>query len=347
MLRVDTKIKINGKEIEKSIYEHLVKLKVKLSVDAIDVARVVFFDPYAKLQESKEFDIGNDISISMGDNDKYIDIFTGEIRRIDYSFQKNGVNHIELICYDKLFKLDEMIHSRPFVKMKDSDIAKKMASEAGLQSVVDATQTKHDYIFQNNESNLSFLRRRAKRLGYELAIEDKKMIFKKARFKDKKASVDLNIYESLIDFKVRLDASDMPEEVFVYSWDFVKKESIKESVKAGDEPKVGSPKTLGTKEVKKKMKNKSKHYRIDIPNLQNGEAKLLAKAELTYSSMDFLRANGTCTGEPKIQAGRVINISKLGKKLDGEYYILSCEHIYSSSSYRTLFEVVSNGIYSK
>jgi len=346
MLIVDAKIKINNKEIDEEIYINLEKIKVSSAVDALDVAKVSFFDPNSQLQESSDFYIGKDISISIG-FDNYIDIFVGEITRVDYIFDRKKTSTVRLICYDKLSKLSKMVHSRPFIKMKDSDIAKKMASEAGLQSSVDTTDKKHDYIFQNNESNLSFLRRRADRLGYELAIEDKKMIFKKARFKDKKPSVDLDMYNTLIDFTAHIDASDIPEEVVVSSWDYVKKEGIEEIVKAGDEPKVGSAKSMGTKEVKSKMKNKTKFYRLDIPNLQNGEAKVLAKAKLTNSSMGFMRASGSCEGEPKIKSGRVLNISNLGKKLDGEYYILSCEQIYSSSSYRTFFKVIRNGIDSK
>ena len=249
MLIVDAKIKINNKEIDEKIYVNLEKIKVSSAVDALDIAKVSFFDPNGELQENSDFDIGKDISIAIG-FDKYIDVFIGEVTRVDYIFSRKKTTTVQLICYDKLSKLGKMVHSRPFVKMKDSDIAKKMASEAGLQSSVDVTDKKHDYIFQNNESNLSFLRRRANRLGYELAIEDKKMIFKKARFKDKKPSVDLSMYETMIEFKAKIDAADIPEEVIVSSWDYVKKEGVEEIVKAGDEPKVGSAKTMGTKEVK-------------------------------------------------------------------------------------------------
>ena len=345
MLVVDAKIKINNKEIDESIYVNLEKIKVSSSVDALDIAKVSFFDPDGKLQESSDFHIGKDISISIG-FDKYTDIFVGEVTRVDYIFDRRKTTIVRLICYDKLSKLAKMVHSRPFVKMKDSDIAKKMASEAGLQSSVDTTDKKHDYIFQNNESNLSFLRRRAGRLGYELAIEEGKMIFKKARFKDKKKSVELSMYTDMIDFTVQIDASDIPEEVVVSSWDYVKKEGVEEIVKAGDEPKVGSAKSMGTKEVKSEMKNKTKFYRLDIPNLQNGEAKILAKAKLTDSSMEFIRATGSCEGEPKIKSGKVIKIANLGKKLDGEYYILSSEQIYTGLSYRTFFKVISNGMHS-
>jgi len=342
MLVVDAEIKINNKKVDKEIYANLEKIKVNLSVDTLDVAMVVFYDPLTKLQDDANFDIGKDITISVG-SEKYEEIFQGEIVRIDYDFSRGQAPKVHLICYDKLHKLGEMTHSRPFLKMKDSDIAKKMAGEAGLQSSIDATSKKHEYIFQNNESNLSFLRRRADLLGYELAVDEGKMVFKKARFKDKKKSVNLDWHDTLIDFKVRMDGANIPEEVMVSSWDYVKKEGVEEKVKAGDEPKVGSAKKMATKEVKSKLKNKSKNYKLDIPNILSGDAKEIAKAKLTASSMNYLKASGSCEGEPKILSGKLLKVGNLGKKLDGEYYITSCEHIYSGSSYRTFFEVISNG----
>jgi len=342
MLVIDAEIKINSKKVDKEIYANLEKVKVSLSVASLDVAMVVFYDPLSKLQDDANFDIGKDITISMG-AEKYEEIFQGEIVRIDYDFSRGQSPKVHLICYDKLHKLTKMTHSRPFIKMKDSDIAKKMAGEAGLQSSIDATSKKHEYIFQNNESNLDFLRRRADLIGYELAIDEGKMIFKKARFKDKKKSVNLDWHDTLIDFKVRMDSANIPEEVMVSSWDYVKKEGVEEKVKAGDEPKVGSAKKMATKEVKSKLKNKSKNYTLDIPNILSGEAKEIAKAKLTALSMNYLKASGSAEGEPKITAGKLLKVGNLGKKLDGEYYITSCEHIYTGSSYRTFFEVLSNG----
>jgi len=341
MLVEDVQIKIDKKEI--ALY-NLRKFKIGLSLDTVNMARVVFYDNLNNsFQNNKSFDIGKDITISMGFGKEAIDVFIGEIIRIDYIFEGRD-SSVELICYDKLFKLSRMRYSRPFVKMKDSEIAKKMASEAGLQCEIEATKKVHEYIFQNNESNLDFLRRRAERLGYELDIEEGKMIFKSARYKDKKKIGTLRWRGSLIDFKIRLDSSEIVEEVVVTSWDPIKKETIEEVTKAGSEDKVVSAKKLGTKEVQEKLKNKSKIYKIDIPNLQNADAKEIGKSKLTSSSINFLTARGVCVGEPLIKAGVIIEILGVGKRFSGEYYIISVEHVYTSKYFQTFFEVVSNGI---
>ena len=63
--------------------------------------------------------------------------------------------------------------------MTDSQIAKQIASEMGLQADVDSTSQKFDYVFQNNQSNLNFLKQRAKRIDYEVEVAENKLIFKK------------------------------------------------------------------------------------------------------------------------------------------------------------------------
>ena len=340
----EIKIKIDSKEISKTIFDKFVKLKVSSLNDAMDMAKIVFNDNRDfELQDESSFTIGKSISVYIGYNQSFKELFSGEICRVDYNFLQNGLNNIELVCFDKLFKLSRIKHSQAFIKMKDSDIAKKLASEAGLQSDVDATDTTIDYLFQNNQTNLDFLRMRAKRIGYEVAVDNNKFIFKKARFLNQDKCAEIKLEEDLIEFSAKIDATNVLEEIVVTSWDPVTKKRVEGSAKAGDEPKVASPAHKGTKEVKSKIKDKAKNYKIDIPNLKVKEAKAIAKAELTRRSMDFLTGYGSCIGNPDIKASKIITIKNIGKKVSGDYYVVSCEHIYGYNGYKTFFEVKNNG----
>ena len=340
----EVKIKIDNKEVPKKLFEKFIKLKVSSSTDAMDMAKIVFADNREfKLQDEKIFTIGKSIKISLGYSQKFKELFNGEIGRIDYNFVQNGAIKIELVCFDKLFKLSRVTHSQAFIKMKDSDIAKKLASEVGLQADIDPTDKAIDYLFQNNQSNLDFLRMRANRIGYEVAIEDEKFIFKKARFQKQDKGVELKLEDDLIEFSVKIDSTNVLEEIMVTSWDPVTKKRVEGIAKAGAETKVASPKKMGTKEVQSKIKDKAKSFKLDIPNLKAGDAKKIAESELTRRSMDFLTGHGSCIGDPDIKASTIIKIKNIGKKLTGNYYVTSCEHIYSNSGYKTFFEVKNNG----
>ena len=340
----EVKVKIDSKEITTKVFDKFVKLKVSSATDAVGMAKVVFNDNReCELQNEKSFTIGKSISISIGYSQEFKELFNGEIARIDYNFSQAGFNTIELVCFDKLYKLSRIKHSQAFIKMKDSEIAKQLADEVGLQSDIDATTTTIDYLFQNNQTNLDFLRMRAKRIGYEVAIDNGKFIFKKARFLKNDTGPEIKLEEDLIEFSAKIDATNVLEEIVVTSWDPVTKTRVEGRAKAGDEPYVASAANKGTKEVKKRIKDKAKNYKIDIPNLSAKEAKAIAKAELTRRSMDFLTGYGSCIGNPDIKASKIIKIKNVGKKISGEYYVVSCEHIYSTSGYKTLFEVKNNG----
>ncbi len=350
MVFQDIKIKIDKREVNSEIYDSLEKVKISSSLEAIDMAKIRLIsnndDNY--FEEDESIDIGREITISINSKKEFIDVFIGEIIRIDYNFtDRRNLVFVDLICYSKLFKLSKIRHIRAFVEMKDSDIAKEMASEAGLQSKIDPTKKIHKYLFQNNESNLDFLRRRAEKLGYEITIEDGILIFKEANFKNKKSILTLWWGEDLIEFKVQLDSSEVIEEVVVSSWNPLTKEKINAVAKAGDEFKVVSNRKLATKEIKEKLKNKSTIYKVDIPNIEEAEALEIGKNRLTSSSMKFVTAKGISIGEANIRAGKVITINGIGKKFTGDYYITSCEHIYLKREYKTFFEVVSNGVWGK
>src|SRR5262245_53832281 len=62
---------------------------------------------------------------------------------------------------------------RSFKDVYDSDLVKKLAPEAALQlGTIETTSEKHDYVFQNNQTNAEFLFERASRIGFELWVED-------------------------------------------------------------------------------------------------------------------------------------------------------------------------------
>ena len=340
-------IKIEGTELSTDIIDNLMNFKISSSIKASSMAKLTFFDNSAILQENTSIEIGKVIVISIITDSAKVEVFQGDIIRIDYLFSSGEANQIKIICYDGLYRLSKIWHSRAFVKMKISDIATKMALEAKLTgNIIDATTINHDHIYQNNQSNLDFLRMYAKRLGYEVGMEAGGLLFKKARYKTKtSSSIELTWGDNLIDLQVKLDASDVLAEVVVSSWDPDTKENIQSSVKAGSEDKVASPNTMAATTVKSKLKSEAKLYRLDYPSLTVAQAKKIATTHLTNSSMSYLQAEGMCTGDPDFKLGTTLKINGVGTKISGEYYISSFDHIYNKNGYKTFFEVVTNGTF--
>ena len=62
-----------------------------------------------------------------------------------------------------------------------SDLVKKLASEEGLSADVEDTKQVHDYLLQNNQSNIDFIHELARRIYFEVEVDESKLIFKKPR----------------------------------------------------------------------------------------------------------------------------------------------------------------------
>src|SRR5205814_688652 len=52
------------------------------------------------------------------------------------------------------------------------------------------------------------------------------------------------------------------------------------------------------------------------------------KAEYNRRAGTFVHAEARVTGDPAIRAGSVVEVAKAGKRVDGEYYVVSTDHVF-------------------
>ena len=92
-------------------------------------------------------------------------LFSGEITGLEPEFSADGAHTLMVRGYDKSHRLHLNKISRTFAEQTDSDIAKTIASEAGLTPEVDATTIKYEYVLQNNQTSIEFWTRAHVELG--------------------------------------------------------------------------------------------------------------------------------------------------------------------------------------
>jgi len=56
-------------------------------------------------------------------------------------------------------------------------------------------------------------------------------------------------------------------------------------------------------------------------------------------SREFVSAEGVCLGDPRIKAGGKVNITNIGNRFKGQYFVTSVLHIYSERGYETRFSI--------
>ncbi len=335
----DIRISIDGTKLKEGLLDKFLTGKVSYSLEKSDIFSITFNDSEMKIQNQKVFDLGKTVLIELGYESKFTKMLEGEIVQMKHSYTSGSPISLTIIGFDKMFRLSRTKHSRSFKNIKDSEIAREIANELGLGSDIDSTGQQFEYIFQNNQSNLNFLKERARRIDYEVEVEGDTLIFKKARHEERKESVDLIWDRNLMEFSPTIDATKIVSEVEVTGWNPKEKKLIKGIAKAGDEKKSIRGNS-GAKSAEGKFKNlNSKIFKSDIPLRTQEEADNLANARLNQLNMEYITGYGLAVGEPKITAGKMINIKDIGDLIDGEYYVISSEHHFSTKGYRTYFDV--------
>jgi len=338
----DMEVLIEGQKLDQNIMDKIISVKIDYNLEKIDMFIISFNDSSFKIQNSKLFEVGKNIIIKLGYSRKFTKMIEGEVVQMDFTYETSSPIVFSIIGFDKMFRLSRTKHSRSFLKMKDSEIASKIASEMGLQTQIDSTSQRFEYLFQNNQSNLNFLKQRARRINYEIEVEDNTLVFQKARHEKRKKTVTLRWENNLISFRPKIDATKIVDEVQVKGWNYKTKELIKGVARTGDEVQSIRGK-LGSSSVKGKFKNTSfKNYQTNIPIASQEEADNFANSKLNKLNMGYLTGYGIAIGEVKIRAGHLIEIEGVGKMLEGEYYITACEHSFSTRGYKVFFDVQRN-----
>ena len=329
-------ISLNGRPLDSETMQYLVEMVVEQHSRLPDMFVLRFHDPNVKLLDEGPFDLTQKVKIeaSKADGSK-VNLMDGEITAMEPQFEEGKIAELVLRGYVASHRLYREIKSQAFLNKKDSDLASDIARAAGLKAQVDVTPTVYAHLFQHNQSDLGFLMQRAWRIGYECFVSEGTLFFRKPSVDS--AGPTLTWGDDLLSFRPRLSLAEQVDEVIVKGWDIEKQVSIIGRAQNGRlYPKIQEKKdgaswaaAFGT----------GKMVIVDQPVVNQAEADVLAAARLDEISGAFIEAEGEAYRRPDIQAGRVVEIQNVGKRISGKFLVTRATHIYTTSGLRTLFSV--------
>lgn len=332
-------IKIGGVELQRGVMVKLVSVSIDQHTHLPDLFILRFNDPGLELINGKELDLTKEVEISAEREDGQSVVLTkGEITAIEPNFGEGMTAELVVRGYDKSHRLYRETKTKAYVNVKDSDLARDLAGQVGLQAVVDATSTVYDHIFQHNQTDLEFLRRRAWRIGYECFVEQGKLYFRKPVTSG--SHFTLTWGSDLTTFRPRMSLSEQVDEVIVRGWDAEQQKPLVGRASSGKlSPKIQETRS-GT--VLAGPFGKGKKILVDQPVVSQAEADLMAAARMDELSGAFLEAEGTALRRPDLRAGRVVEIEGLGTKFTGKYLITRAIHVVSPEGLKTTISVTGS-----
>ena len=360
-------IKVNGRVIE-NLDLDLLELEVDTDVFLPTMLTLLLDDRMnessgtLEYTDSATFPLGAEIKVTIETNELWETgfnvsnmIFAGEITALEPIFPAGGHAHLRLRAYDRSHRLARGKKTRTYGDanptgggIDESTIVNIIAGENGLSADIDSSgfsSIKYFYILQQNQTDLEFLWGRARQIGYQVYVDDKKLCFKKADAeRGTSAPAELEWGINLGSFLPRLTTVQQLSSVKTYGWDAKQQTGIEAQapdVAATSKllPQIGLGKK-GSAVAKEAYGLQANESITDTPVVSINHARALAAARLLETESEIIRAEGACTmGDPRIIAGRQVTIKGVGAKFSGKYYITQARHTYKGGHYLVSFSV--------
>jgi len=342
-------LKIDGDTAPDDILENILQVVVEESLHRPSLFTLVIRNDYQSgvtqddpWQRQQHFQIGQTIAIgfipslqesetqsksnqkSSKEPDKG-ELIQGEITAIETQFSEQTQAPIIIRGYDRSHRLHRGVHNRSFQNMTDSDVVKKIAEEVSIETdQIDDSGEPHDYLFQENQSNMAFLRSRAARIGFELFVRDGKLNFRRPQANDD--PLKLVWLQDVRSFHARVTSTEQVQSVEVRGWDYTTKTPIvstaqrEQLITETDQEKTGSE----TSTVFDGMHQPPKLIVCDRPMFKRKEADAMAQALCDELGGEFVVADARAEGNPDIRPGLQVELEEMGP-YTGQYYITTVD----------------------
>jgi len=264
-------------------------------------------------------------------------VIQGEITAIETHFTQESQAPIVVRGYDVSHRLHRGRYNRSFQNMTDTDIINKIAKEVGITvGQAEASGEPHDYVFQENQTNMEFMRDRAIRLGFELFVRDGKLYFRKPKQEE---TLALKWLREIHSFRVRTSSAEQVKSVEVRGWNYGEKQPI---VSVANATKTVHTETKNGKGADSSTKFSSmptpKLVVVDKPSFKPKEVDRLAQALFDELGGEYVCADAIAEGNPKIRPGCRIELKEMGN-YSGNYYVTETRHLFQKRVYTTEFSV--------
>lgn len=347
-------VKIAGRPQGQDVVRDILSVSYKDNITEIDSFDITInnWDADArdfKYSDSDLFDPGKELELWMGyyGKDRLRLMVRGQITALHPSFPSGGGSTLAISGLNVLHKLRTKQESHSYEAKTDSQIAKEVAGRLGIQIKTDsaADEKKFDYLFQDNQYDIIFLMERARRIGYDLFVEEQgqngqagQPLLRFGRsLQVRQTTYQLTYGRSLIEFKPELSTANQVSEVTVRGWDAVNKKKIEQTANRSQISVKGVGAAGGQAAIEQSF-NQRKEIVATKPIESEAEAKTLAVRTLEENAKDMVKGTGSTVGLPDLRAGSVVQIDGLGKRFSGRYFVTSSTHAMGDGGYTTQFD---------
>ncbi|MEM7530883.1 MAG: VgrG-related protein [Chloroflexota bacterium] len=341
-------IKLGTADKSEDLIDVFDEIIVDTSLHLPDMFTIRVEDKLDKFISNGSYALGKPIEIKAyptgdlkGDADVLI---TGEITSLEPNFLPGGQRMFTVRGYDQSHRMHMGRKSRTFLGMTDKKIVEEVMkgysklTPKAEDAKAGGSAVDYEYVLQRNQTDMEFLTERAQRLGFQAFVQAGDFNFTSGDKYPSGTPLKLEYPRTLRSFRVRMTAAHQASGVTVRGWDMVTNAAVVGTATPNDSLKQGGQSESGGDIAKSDFKAVDM-VMVDYPASTKNEATVIANGMANDLSREFVEAEGVCYGLPKLRAGMMVEITKVGKFYNGKYYVTSATHIYTSSGYETHFVV--------
>lgn len=275
-------------------------------------AGFLFFD-------ERVFRWGARLEVRLGDTA----LFEGRISALEGRFEQGTPPALCVLAEDALEALRRTRRTRIFDNISDAQLLQQLAGDHGLQAEVSVSGPTHVALAQLNETDLAFLRRRAREAGFELWAAAGRL-HAAPRSTRRGSPLELTHGASLRSFRVTADLAGQCSRVRVGGWDVSAKEALSGESDSASLTGEGSGR-LGARLVEDALGARTDIVAHVFP-ASSAEADACARAWMAARARGFVRGQGVVETSAELRVGRSVRLGGLGPLFDGDYDIVGLTH---------------------
>jgi uncharacterized protein len=289
--------------------------------------------------DRRKLDFGKPFSVKIGADV----IFDGKITALEAHFPYGKPPEIAVLAEDRFQDLRMTRRSRAFEDVSDADVIRRIASDHGLRPSVDVQGPTHKVLAQVNQSDLAFLRDRARAVGAELWMEGD-ALHAAPRSSRGRASVELKPGGALRELSILADLAAQRTSVTVGGWDVSRKEAIsREATDAILQGELGSDES-GASVLRAALGRRKEAIAHGVP-LTGEEAQRRAEAHMRAIARRFVVARGVAEPDGRLRVGATAELQDVGPLFNGRYYVSEVRHLFDGThGLRTEFSAERPGL---
>jgi uncharacterized protein len=291
--------------------------------------------------DRKKLDFGKSFKVKVGDDT----LFEGRIMALEAEFLGARPPEITVFAEDRFQDLRMTRRTRTFVEVTDADVINQIANEQGLKAEVSVSGPTHQVLAQVNQSDLAFLRERARAINAEVWMSDKTLNAKVRTDRGDGGDLfHLGYGKDLYEFTVRADLASQRSLVSVSGWDVSVKSAFQRQATASVLAGELNGNVAGSSILSAALADRKESIVHTMP-ITSEEAQATAESYFCAIARRFVVGRGMADISVRLRVGNYISIDNVGPLFSGKYYLAEVRHIFDlANGARTEFTAERPGL---